>query len=162
MGFIALYCTVKTHSIVFSTCYVFRCLLAFVYLYWFNLKSQKTCIVSSLSVLFLCTSGQPPSDLTEETIHALPLERVRHNSPLLAPGQQCRMCLHGYQEGQAVRRLPCRHKFHKECIDDWLLHRHPTCPVDGAVINNELSRPRRWDLIFMSRMARISCWWSSW
>lgn len=25
-------------------------------------------------------------------------------------------------------------QFHKDCIDSWLLHSHPTCPVDGQVV----------------------------
>ena len=82
-------------------------------------------------------SGQQPSDLTQETIQSFPMERVRLAHPLLAPGQQCRVCLRSYDTGQFVRRLPCHHKFHRDCIDDWLLHRHPTCPVDGTVFTNE-------------------------
>ncbi len=76
-------------------------------------------------------------------MHSFPLERVRHNSPLLAPGQQCRICLQRYLEGQHVRRLPCRHKFHKDCIDNWLLHQHATCPVDGTTYTNESVRQFR-------------------
>lgn len=82
-------------------------------------------------------SNQELSDLTEETVRSFPIERVRPSSTLLAPGQQCRVCLRAYQQGQQVRRLPCRHKFHVECIDNWLLHQHPTCPVDGTVYTNQ-------------------------
>ncbi|XP_055901014.1 E3 ubiquitin-protein ligase Zswim2-like isoform X2 [Biomphalaria glabrata] len=81
------------------------------------------------------------SNLTEETIQALPLEKVREGGPLLALGSQCRVCLRGFSLGQLVRRLPCKHKFHKDCIDSWLLHSHPTCPIDGLsaapIVNTE-------------------------
>lgn len=83
------------------------------------------------------SAGGELSDLTEATIRSLPCERVKHASALLAPGQQCRVCLQRYSEGQQVRRLPCRHKFHRDCIDNWLLHQHPTCPVDGTSFSNE-------------------------
>ncbi|XP_060607453.1 uncharacterized protein LOC132759651 isoform X2 [Ruditapes philippinarum] len=80
------------------------------------------------------------SDIPEEVIQSFPLEKIRQNGPLLQPGVQCRICLHGYQLGQFVRKLPrCKHKFHKDCIDQWLLHSRPTCPVDGLVVWDRIS-----------------------
>ncbi|KAH9492441.1 E3 ubiquitin-protein ligase Zswim2 [Bulinus truncatus] len=74
------------------------------------------------------------SNLTESSLQALPLEKVREGGPLLALGSQCRICLRGFSVGQLVRKLPCKHKFHKDCIDSWLLHSHPTCPIDGLSV----------------------------
>nr|XP_022306012.1 uncharacterized protein LOC111112643 isoform X2 [Crassostrea virginica] len=80
-------------------------------------------------------SNQQPSDIPESVIQKFPLEKVRERGALLAPGMQCRICLRGYEVNQYVRKLPrCKHKFHKDCIDSWLLHSHPTCPVDGQVV----------------------------
>ena len=91
--------------------------------------------------LYFCSqSAQEPSDLNEETLKFFPLERVRHNSTLLAPGQQCRICLRPYHDGEFVRRLPCRHKFPRDCIDNWLLHQRAVCPIDGTVYTNESVR----------------------
>ena len=84
--------------------------------------------------------AQIGSELTEDTVKSFPLERVRVNSRLLAPGVQCRVCLSAYSVGHFVRRLPCDHKFHKECIDNWLLHQHARCPVDGTVFTNHTVR----------------------
>ena len=51
------------------------------------------------------------SNIPEEVVHNFPLEKVRENGPLLAPGIQCRVCLRAYQVGQFVRKLPrCKHK----------------------------------------------------
>ncbi|XP_052094745.1 E3 ubiquitin-protein ligase ZSWIM2-like isoform X3 [Mytilus californianus] len=75
------------------------------------------------------------SDIPEEVINSFPLEKVRDSSNLLQPGMQCRICLRGYEVGQFIRKLPrCKHKFHKDCIDNWLLHSHATCPADGQVV----------------------------
>ncbi|XP_069110456.1 uncharacterized protein [Argopecten irradians] len=80
------------------------------------------------------------SDIPESVVNSFPLEKVRDNGPLLAPGMQCRVCLRGYQVGQFVRKLPrCKHKFHRDCIDNWLLHSHPTCPVDGQAVWDPIS-----------------------
>ncbi|GJN28351.1 hypothetical protein PR202_gb16461 [Eleusine coracana subsp. coracana] len=33
---------------------------------------------------------------------------------------ECAVCLEGYEIGQALRRMPCSHEFHEDCIFDWL------------------------------------------
>lgn len=83
------------------------------------------------------------STLTEKIIKTWPSERVRENGTLLQPGYQCRICLRAYTINQVVRKLPgCKHKFHAECIDNWLIHSHPTCPIDGQVslFNKKINR----------------------
>ena len=95
--------------------------------------------------LFISQGGQQQSDLTEATVRFFPTERIRTSSTLLAPGQQCRICLRAYEVNQQIRRLPCRHKFHVTCIDNWLLHRQPKCPVDGTVYTNESVKQMRED-----------------
>ncbi|CAF0783599.1 unnamed protein product [Didymodactylos carnosus] len=73
--------------------------------------------------------------IPEKVVKSFPTERVHDTSRLLQRGEQCRLCLRSYQVGERVRRLPsCKHKFHIECIDGWLLHSHPTCPIDGQLV----------------------------
>ena len=33
-----------------------------------------------------------------------------------------------YEDGEKVRVLPCRHRFHMQCVDQWLSNRR-ACPV---------------------------------
>jgi hypothetical protein len=42
--------------------------------------------------------------------------------------QKCMVCLDEFQEQEDVRRLPCLHVFHKNCIDNWLKD-HRKCPI---------------------------------
>ncbi|KAM3722827.1 RING finger protein [Dirofilaria immitis] len=40
----------------------------------------------------------------------------------------CPVCIDPYRAGDIIRLLPCRHIFHKTCVDPWLLE-HRTCPM---------------------------------
>ncbi|KTG41441.1 hypothetical protein cypCar_00031326, partial [Cyprinus carpio] len=40
----------------------------------------------------------------------------------------CAVCIEGYKPNDVVRILPCRHLFHKGCVDPWLVD-HRTCPM---------------------------------
>nr|XP_023014121.1 protein goliath isoform X2 [Leptinotarsa decemlineata] len=40
----------------------------------------------------------------------------------------CAICIEPYKLSETLRILPCRHEFHKNCIDPWLLE-HRTCPM---------------------------------
>lgn len=40
----------------------------------------------------------------------------------------CAVCLEHYSDGEKVRQLPCQHRYHMSCIDQWLSTRR-VCPV---------------------------------
>ena len=40
---------------------------------------------------------------------------------------ECAVCTEVIKEGAKVYKLPCKHVFHKECIDKWL-EEHKNCP----------------------------------
>jgi len=40
----------------------------------------------------------------------------------------CVVCMEEYETGGYLRKLSCKHQFHKECIDKWL-EDHITCPT---------------------------------
>nr|XP_022320865.1 RING finger protein 150-like [Crassostrea virginica] len=45
---------------------------------------------------------------------------------------QCAVCIEGYKTSDVVRTLPCKHIFHKSCVDPWLLDQRscPMCKLD--------------------------------
>jgi E3 ubiquitin-protein ligase RNF38/44 len=49
----------------------------------------------------------------------------------------CSICCEEYSSGDVVRVLPCKHRYHIECIDRWFLSsidysRAPACPMCNA------------------------------
>jgi len=53
----------------------------------------------------------------------------------------CAVCREPMLCGDAVRRLPCLHVFHKDCIDQWLLIR-TTCPLDNMRLDDLIEGAR--------------------
>ena len=45
--------------------------------------------------------------------------------------ETCPICIVDFEEGDDVRVLPCpgHHRFHKDCVDPWLLELSTSCPI---------------------------------
>jgi hypothetical protein len=82
--------------------------------FYFNLKSifEKKIGFKFSFIFFSSAQNTTVKGIPENIVKAMPSER----SHLLQHGEQCRLCLRSYQIGERVRRLPCRHKFHINCI----------------------------------------------
>ncbi|KAK8939101.1 E3 ubiquitin-protein ligase RING1 [Platanthera zijinensis] len=63
--------------------------------------------------------GTPPAQ--KEAVDALPVVKVKENI-------NCPVCLEDFEAGMEAREMPCKHKFHKDCIFPWL-ELHSSCPV---------------------------------
>ena len=67
--------------------------------------------------------------LTTAQLNTLPTQvyssthQVAASSKLPAGAQedkQCAVCLQEFIDGEDLRMLPCIHRYHKHCIDEWL------------------------------------------
>eukprot|EP00064_Thunnus_orientalis_P004540 superscaffoldBa00000413_g4552 len=69
-------------------------------------------------------TGPPPAE--KEMISSLPTVCISQEQT--ACRLECPVCREEYSSGESVRKLPCLHYFHSECIVPWL-ELHDTCPV---------------------------------
>ncbi|KAH8491334.1 hypothetical protein H0E87_023474 [Populus deltoides] len=63
--------------------------------------------------------GTPPAE--KEAVKAMPTVSITQNL-------QCSVCLEEFDIGCEAKEMPCKHKFHGECIVPWL-ELHSSCPV---------------------------------
>ncbi|KAM9385680.1 LOW QUALITY PROTEIN: E3 ubiquitin-protein ligase RNF115 [Pholidichthys leucotaenia] len=70
------------------------------------------------------SNGPPPAE--KEMISSLPTVCISQEQTDCRLG--CPICREEYSLGESVRKLPCLHYFHSDCIVPWL-ELHDTCPV---------------------------------
>ncbi|KAM3344357.1 E3 ubiquitin-protein ligase RHA2A [Capsicum galapagoense] len=54
-----------------------------------------------------------------------------------ASGSSCVVCLSRFGDGEHVRKLSCKHVFHKECFDGWLDTFNFICPICRSPLVSE-------------------------
>ncbi|KAL4368681.1 hypothetical protein GQ457_05G015040 [Hibiscus cannabinus] len=54
---------------------------------------------------------------------------TRSSSRMDQSSNECTVCLSELEEGEKVRKLKCKHTFHKDCLDRWLQQCWATCPL---------------------------------
>lgn len=64
--------------------------------------------------------GTPPAQ--KEAVEAMPTVIIEEDSV------QCSVCLEDFEVGNEAKEMPCKHRFHGECIFPWL-ELHSSCPV---------------------------------
>lgn len=68
-----------------------------------------------------------PRSVSKELINTLP------HVPAFEQ-DSCSVCLDTIECEQIITILPCTHKFHSTCVDNWLLIK-PVCPICKTRIN---------------------------
>ncbi|CAH8381721.1 unnamed protein product [Eruca vesicaria subsp. sativa] len=59
----------------------------------------------------------------------LKLNRLFSYSYVDNAASDCIVCLSTLKTGEEVRKLDCRHVFHKTCLEGWLQHLNFNCPL---------------------------------
>ena len=70
--------------------------------------------------------GNPPA--SQKAMDSLPKIEINEENINNYKDITCNICLEGFQIGNIIRVLECKHEFHERCIITWLKSRN-TCPV---------------------------------
>ena len=101
------------------------------------------CMPCLIRVLARLQNQNSPKGATDSLINTLPVETILER---LEDGERtCPVCLNDMDVGDEVRNLPCKHIFHKDCVDEWL-RVNASCPTcrssiignDDAAVNNDV------------------------
>ncbi|OLY85284.1 RING finger protein 165 [Smittium mucronatum] len=71
----------------------------------------------------------------------------------------CLICFEKINIGEDIRRIPCLHMFHRECLDQWLLERVGSCPNCRLDLHTETAKdhkPINPELVHISSAASSS------
>ncbi|XP_026105196.1 RING finger protein 150-like [Carassius auratus] len=81
------------------------------------------------------------SDAAKKAISKLQVRTIRKgDKETESDFDNCAVCIKDYKPNDVVRILPCRHVFHKNCVDPWLQD-HRTCPMCKMNILKALGIP---------------------
>ncbi|KAF9677075.1 hypothetical protein SADUNF_Sadunf08G0069800 [Salix dunnii] len=67
-------------------------------------------------------NGQPPA--SKASMEAMPSVEIGEDNK----DGECAICLEEWESGAVVREMPCKHRFHGNCVEKWLKI-HGNCPV---------------------------------
>eukprot|EP00331_Platyophrya_macrostoma_P009985 CAMPEP_0176433520 /NCGR_PEP_ID=MMETSP0127-20121128/16076_1 /TAXON_ID=938130 /ORGANISM="Platyophrya macrostoma, Strain WH" /LENGTH=272 /DNA_ID=CAMNT_0017815973 /DNA_START=326 /DNA_END=1144 /DNA_ORIENTATION=- len=82
--------------------------------------------------------GDPKKAIKEGIKEAIALQREKSEP---TSNSTCAICFEDYVNKDKLRKLPCSHKFHKDCIDKWLTMKN-NCPVcKGKPVEEPQSNP---------------------
>ena len=70
-----------------------------------------------------------------------------------ADREPCSIC-HDDESGGEEAKLPCGHRFHKACVEKWLIYGHPRCPLCNCAAMSPLS-----DWAILGQGVGCGLWW---
>lgn len=81
-----------------------------------------------------------------EEVYGLPLEVVSSDPDAYESVEACSICMGSFtlfgDEGRnnPVRKLPCNHLYHKDCIQSWIVSGNTLCPLCGRDVFNPVQQ----------------------
>lgn len=82
------------------------------------------------------------SSAAPAVIDALPLVKFSCETCNDGFSTSCSICLADFEQDDSIRRLPCGHDFHQDCIDMWLT-RNKRCPLCMRAVDDNVGASKK-------------------
>ena len=94
-----------------------------------NIQSLNTTIEIFLNLVNTNTNPIPMSDVVvttnDESIQSLETKTISDITDI----GKCSICMAGFEIGDTVLDIECKHNFHKECLEEYLKKYNHICPI---------------------------------
>ena len=100
------------------------CLFFFLILGWFLWKTTVDWDVRPRFPHMIHNDPAPAHVVKALPTKSFDKSKLQENDPEI-----CAICLEDFEDGSKLRKLPCKHEFHIDCVDPWLLTRKKLCPL---------------------------------
>ncbi|KAL1202597.1 E3 ubiquitin-protein ligase MPSR1 [Cardamine amara subsp. amara] len=74
------------------------------------------------------TGKQGRSPASKSSVESMPRVVIGEDKEKGGEGGSCAICLEEWSKGDVAAEMPCEHKFHSKCVEEWL-GMHATCPL---------------------------------
>ncbi|XP_015912683.1 E3 ubiquitin-protein ligase goliath [Parasteatoda tepidariorum] len=112
----------RTSVLFVSLSFIVLMIISFAWLIFYYIQRFRYIHAKEMLSRKLCSAAKKALD-------KIPVKTVKTDeSDQDEDYECCAICIESFQQGELIRSLPCRHSFHKICIDPWLLE-HRSCPM---------------------------------
>ncbi|KAG8202115.1 hypothetical protein JTE90_010476 [Oedothorax gibbosus] len=116
----------RTSVLFVSISFILLMIISFAWLVFYYVQRFRYIHAKEIISRRLCSAAKKALD-------KIPVKTVRNDDTDHEDEYECcAICIEPFQHGELIRSLPCKHCFHKICIDPWLLEQRscPMCKLD--------------------------------
>ncbi|XP_075234437.1 ring finger protein goliath isoform X2 [Lycorma delicatula] len=112
-------CAMLTSVLFVSISFIVLMIISLAWLVFYYVQRFRYIHAKDRLSRRLCTAAK-------KALSKIPTKHIKAEDK--GDGECCAICIEPYKTSEVVRILPCKHEFHRSCIDPWLLE-HRTCPM---------------------------------
>ncbi|XP_076059322.1 uncharacterized protein LOC143035955 [Oratosquilla oratoria] len=112
----------RTSVLFVSVSFIVLMIISLAWLVFYYIQRFRYISAKDRLARHLCSAAK-------KALSKIPVKNLKPtDNEVTCGGECCAVCIEPYQVSDVVRTLPCKHEFHKCCVDPWLLE-HRTCPM---------------------------------
>ncbi|XP_037788464.1 RING finger protein 150-like isoform X5 [Penaeus monodon] len=112
----------RTSVLFVSVSFIILMVISLAWLIFYYIQRFRYIHAKDRLARHLCNAAK-------KALSKIPVKNLKSgDKEVVTENECCAVCIEPYQVSDTVRTLPCKHEFHKSCVDPWLLE-HRTCPM---------------------------------